>query len=590
MKSYKNLISVLTLFFGTILFFPNLLWADSVNSLIPVEDKPLHVQVLDNGSINLLENMKQVMYITPLIYCSQDWQGYNGRCWIDVSGKAPDLQVKASLPNNVSAALKTSIEVLKSGIHIRYTLIPSGPAKVLRVAAQLDFLYDDWAGDPYQLGPTPMTLPGIQPLDEEIDLAHSDGPLSLGPSPTFGNLTVKLNTQGLHATVYSSKWRKRFYVTLSHDEPPEKTWEWNAGEEKVFDFTVAFNRNLVQEPADDEPKRPFHYREEEVTFTNQQAGVTLAGTLTLPRQGGPFPAVLLINGSGEPNRDGYIWPHNFLVLSDYLTRHGFAVLRYDKRGVGSSSGDFDKATLGDFADDARAGFEYLKNRKEVNPLKVGLIGHSEGSYCAPLVASRSKDVAFIVLTGGIGVGGKSQDFSEWSRCWNAERRSDEFIVFNTRIYKRIMDEVAGSRNEDEAKSKINKFIREEMAEKYDSKELIKFQSAVPKWAEYPYPFPYYKYFEKYDPRAALEQVTCPVLAVSGEKDLWAPPDVNLPAIEKALKEGKNPEFTSKIFPGLSHILQNTITGDPEEWFDDLPKPFAPGVLGYITDWIEKHTK
>src|SRR5580658_4980572 len=105
MKSYKNLISVLTLFFGTILFFPNLLWADSVNSLIPVEDKPLHVQVLDNGSINLLENMKQVMYITPLIYCSQDWQGYNGRCWIDVSGKAPDLQVKASLPNNVSAAL-----------------------------------------------------------------------------------------------------------------------------------------------------------------------------------------------------------------------------------------------------------------------------------------------------------------------------------------------------------------------------------------------------------------------------------------------------------------------------------------------------
>ncbi len=590
MKRYKSFKYALGLVIGTILFLPSLMQADSANGPITVEDKPLQVQVLDNGSVNILEDMKQVVFITPLIYMPQNWQGYNGHSWIDVSGKAPHLQVKAYLPHQVSANIKTSVEVLKSGIHIRYTFIPTGPVEIQRVAAQLDFLYGDWAGVRYQMGSTPRTLPEIQPLDPEMDLARTDGPLVLGPSATFGNLTLHLKTQGLHSTLYSSKWRKQCYVTLSHDEPADKPWEWKAGEKKVFDFTVAFNRKLVRQPVNFEPKRPFPYREEEVAFTNPQAGVTLAGTLTLPRRGGPFPAVLLINGSGQPNRDGYIWPHNFLVLSDYLTRHGFAVLRYDKRGVGKSSGDFDKATVGDFAGDACAGFEYLKGRKEVNPLKAGVVGFSEGSLSAPVVASRSKDVAFMVLMGGLGEDCKSQDLDEWLRSWKAERRSDEFIAFNTRVYKRILEEVVGSKTEEEAKSKINKFIQEEMAKKYDSKELIHLQSTLPKWAGYPYPFAYYKYWEKYDPRPVLERVACPVLAVAGDKDLMVPPDVNLPAIEKALKEGKNPEFTSNLFPGLSHIFQNTLTGDPEEWFDDLPKPFAPGVLEYITGWIEKHTK
>ncbi len=589
MKNNKKFKYALRLFFGTILFFPSVMQANSANSTPTVEGKPLHVQILDNGSINVLENMKQVMFIKPLIYSSQNWQGFNGRSWYGVSGKSPDTQVKFYLPNHVSANLKTSIKVLKSGIHVRYTLIPTGPITILGVTAQLDFLYDDWAGDPYQMDSIPGTLPETQPPNREIDLAHTDGPFLLGPSSTFGKLTVKLKTQGLRATLYSSKWRERFYVTLSHNEPIDKTWEWKAGKKKVFDFTLAFNRKVVREPANYEPKRPFPYREEQVTFTNQQAGVTLAGTLTLPHRGGPFPAVLLINGSGKPDRDGYGWPNNFLVLSDYLTRHGLAVLRYDKRGVGSSSGDFNKATVGDFADDACAGFKYLKNRKEVNPLQAGVIGFSEGSISAPLVASRSKDVAFIVLMGGLGQDCKSQDLIEWLRSWTVERRGDEYIAFYTRIYKRMMDEVIGSKTEEEAKSKIHKFIQEEMAKKYDSKELMELQSAVPNWAEYPYPFAYYKHWEKYDPGPALRQVACPVLDVGGEKDLLVPPDVNIPAVEKALKEGKHPEFTSKVFPGLDHPLRHAITGDLEE-FPDVTEAIAPEALEYITDWIEKHTK
>ncbi len=591
MKRYENYGFVLRLFFGAILFFPSLMWADSVTSPTTVDKKPLQVQVWDNGSINILDNDKQVMYIKPLIYSSEGFDDLmNGRHTFDVSGKASNLQVKASLPNNVWANLKTTIEVLKTGIHVRYTFIPSGPVEILRVAAQLDFLYDDWAGNLYQSGSTPGTLPEIQPPDREMELAHSDGPFSLGPSRTFGNLTVQLKTQGLHATLYSSKWRRRFYATLSHNEPTDKTWVWKPGEKKVFDFTVAFNRKVVRQQANYEPKRPFPYREEEVTFTNDKAGVTLAGTLTFPKQNGPFPAALLIHGSSPTNRDNLVLGHKtFLALSDYLTRHGIAVLRYDKRGVGSSSGDFDKATIGDFADDARAGFEFLRSRKEVNPLKAGVIGYSEGSCSAPLVASRSKDAAFIVLMGGIGVDGKSLDLLQVLRIGKTENRTDDFIAFNTRINKRLDEEVINSKNEDEAKSKINKFIQVVMAEKYKPKELINFQKELPNWAENQSSFPSWKSWEKFNPRPVLERVTCPVLDVSGEKDLLVPPDVNTPAIEKALKEGKNPEFNSKVFPGLNHALRHAITGDLEEWPDDT-ETFAPEALEYITDWIEKHTK
>jgi fermentation-respiration switch protein FrsA (DUF1100 family) len=153
-----------------------------------------------------------------------------------------------------------------------------------------------------------------------------------------------------------------------------------------------------------------------------------------------------------------------------------------------------------------------------------------------------------------------------------------------------MGEVIGSRNEEEAKTKINNFIQEEMAKKYDSKELTRLQRDLPKWADYPFPYSYHKHWENYDPRPVLERVACPVLALGGDRDTMVPPDVNLPAIEKALKHGKNPDFTSKLFPGLSHILQNSITGDPEEWFDDFPKPYAPKVLEFTADWMEKHTK
>ncbi|MCU0384654.1 MAG: alpha/beta fold hydrolase [Flavihumibacter sp.] len=155
-----------------------------------------------------------------------------------------------------------------------------------------------------------------------------------------------------------------------------------------------------------EPIPPYPYHSEEVVFENKKAGIQLAGTLSLPNKEGSFPAVILISGSGPQNRDEEILGHKpFLVLADYLTKKGIAVLRYDDRGVGASTGDFKTATTFDFADDAAAALAYLQTRKEINQKILGLLGHSEGGIIAPLVASRSKNVDFVIMLAGTALRG-----------------------------------------------------------------------------------------------------------------------------------------------------------------------------------------
>lgn len=170
-------------------------------------------------------------------------------------------------------------------------------------------------------------------------------------------------------------------------------------------FPLILNRTEkipeVQRPQN--PVKPYPYTEEEVVYENKEAGIKLAGTLTLPQSEGPFPAVILITGSGQQNRDEEVFGHRpFLVLSDYLTRQGIAVLRVDDRGIGGSTGNFSQATTEDFAGDVLAGVEFLKNRPEINPDQIGLIGHSEGGLIAPMVAVKSPDIAFIVLMAPLG--------------------------------------------------------------------------------------------------------------------------------------------------------------------------------------------
>ena len=167
------------------------------------------------------------------------------------------------------------------------------------------------------------------------------------------------------------------------------------------------NKSELELKRPQNPVKPYPYREEEVSYSNPAAKIELAATLTIPPGKGPFPAVLLMSGSGPHDRDESIAGHKpFLVLADYLTRKGIVVLRADKRGVGKSTGDYSKAVMADFASDAEAGVAYLKTRAEVDPQKIGLVGHSEGGIEAPMAAVQDPDVAFIVMMAGPGVPGR----------------------------------------------------------------------------------------------------------------------------------------------------------------------------------------
>ncbi|RYG16935.1 MAG: alpha/beta fold hydrolase, partial [Chitinophagaceae bacterium] len=172
-------------------------------------------------------------------------------------------------------------------------------------------------------------------------------------------------------------------------------------------FALSLSRQVVEKEKLVRPQmpiKPYSYYSEDITFVNKTANINLAGTLTLPKKEGVFPVAILISGSGPQNRNEELFEHQpFLVLSDYLTKNGFAVLRYDDRGVANSGGDFKTATTYDFASDVESALAYLKTRKEINPKKIGLIGHSEGGLIAPMVAAKQKDLGFIVLLAGPGI-------------------------------------------------------------------------------------------------------------------------------------------------------------------------------------------
>ena len=220
----------------------------------------------------------------------------------------------------------------------------------------------------------------------------------------------------------------------------EGTYTWPAGSLPVAVKRVTDVSKLERRPRPQDPVKPYPYGEHEVSYNNKQAaGVTLAGTLTVPPGKGPFPAVLLIPGSGPHDRDVNLLGHKvFLVLADYLTRKGIVVLRVDDRGVGKSTGDRTNATTADFATDAEAGVAYLKTRPEVDPHKIGLVGHSEGGLIAPMVAARNPDVAFIVMMAGPGVPGDEILLEQGGMISEASGMSHEAAETNVALEREIL--------------------------------------------------------------------------------------------------------------------------------------------------------
>jgi pimeloyl-ACP methyl ester carboxylesterase len=348
-------------------------------------------------------------------------------------------------------------------------------------------------------------------------------------------------------------------------------------------------KETIKRPQD--PIKPYSYYTEDVIFENKSANINLAGTLSLPKKDGVFPAVILITGSGAQNRDEELLGHKpFLVIADYLTKNGIAVLRFDDRGTAMSKGDFTSATTLDFATDVEAGLQFLMSRREIDKKKVGLIGHSEGGMIAPMVASKSKNVSFIVLLAGTGIPGDELLLLQQELIGRVSGIAEEDLrktkIANTGAFEIVKQATNSDQMKKELTNYVAKLLRSESKSKIpegiSESDFIAMQ--VNQIAN-----PWMQFFIKYNPALVLEKVKCPVLALNGEKDLQVAPKENLSAINKSLLKGGNKKGTIKELPNLNHLFQECKTGSQEE-YSEIEQTFSPIALSEILSWIQNQTK
>ena len=345
-----------------------------------------------------------------------------------------------------------------------------------------------------------------------------------------------------------------------------------------------------------EPNKPYLYCEESVFYENLDAGITLAGTFTYPKKKGKFPAVFLITGSGPQDRDGTTAGHRpFLVLADYLTRHGIAVLRSDDRGVGKSGGTYGfltTTTNKDLSSDVIAAFEYLRAREEINSKKIGLIGHSGGGLVGPMVADELHEIAFLIILAGAGLNGCETLYHQVNLIGGYSGINEKAINTYQTIIKLTMEILKNTPNNENARLKlINMYKQYSSAiSESDRKALEGIGYGLPKdpnvWGDLFVMPALYESFTV-EPISIIKRVKCPVLALYGEKDVQVPPDKHISAIETALREGGNQDYTIKIFPGLNHLFQKCRTGSPKE-YEGIEETISPIVLKVITTWIDDH--
>ena len=324
------------------------------------------------------------------------------------------------------------------------------------------------------------------------------------------------------------------------------------------------------------PVAPFPYDAEEVTVAS--GDVRLAGTFTHPRQGGPFPAVLLVTGSGPQDRDETVFEQKpFLVISDYLTRAGYAVLRLDDRGTGKSTGTFGTSGLPEFTDDALAAVAWLKARPDVSGKRIGILGHSEGGMVGPLAAVRSNDVAFLIM-----LAGPAQPFDElmaeqWAGLMRVAGASEAAIEANTEISRQAFTILRQESDSAKARERL-----QQVAAEWKTKQpelAAQFEAGVPKLLT-----PEIRSLFAYSAAETLAKLRCPVLALFGGKDLQVPADSNIRAAAAAFTAGHVPSFTLVKLSGLNHLFQTAKTGNVTEYAQS-EETISPRALETIGAWL-----
>jgi pimeloyl-ACP methyl ester carboxylesterase len=393
----------------------------------------------------------------------------------------------------------------------------------------------------------------------------------------LGNILVKGREIGFAMTGVPGD--PRFAGTLADDgQTITGTFSQGAG---AFPFELT-RGSLPVAARPQEPKPPFPYRAEDVTYRNEPAGLALAGTLTLPQGPGPFPAVLLITGSGAQDRNSTIMGHKpFLLWADTLTRRGIAVLRVDDRGVGGTGRGNAQPTTLDFAGDVRAGLTFLASRPDVDARRLGLVGHSEGANIAAIVAADDPRVRFIVMLGGSGVRGDELLLQQYEALVTAagapKPMIDWQLTIRRRVFAQIMTEKDGQPDQAARQSLMDGLPPAPgTTDPTPGRELA--------MALYKSLNPWLRHFLAADPREVLTRVKVPVLALVGGLDLQIPAGPNVPAIRAALEAAGNTDATVRAIPGLNHLFQTAKTGLVSE-YEQIEETIAPAVLTMVAEWI-----
>ena len=458
--------------------------------------------------------------------------------------------------HTASSVLKATVAALSLGI---------------AVAIQADDLAGHWQGE--------IDTPG-QPLRVKVDLRR-DGDAWRG--------TIDIPAQGATALPLDAVEVEQEAVGFSiRDVPGNPTFRGRhegggiRGEFSQGGATFGFRltREAVAGPnRPQQPKPPFPYGIEEVVI---EAGpVQLAGTLTVPAGDPPFPAVLLISGSGLQDRDQTLFEHKpFWVIADHLTRSGIAVLRVDDAGFGASTRHPEPPTTREFADDAAASVEFLIAEGRFD--RVGLIGHSEGGLVAVLVASERNDIDFLVLLAAPGVTGVELMRTQNQRIFEAAGFPDDQTASLLGLLDQLFAALVSDLSEDALRERVQAIARQQMAfnggisvSEDDPRVKAAVESALQPWT---------RYFLRLDPRPVLAGIEVPVLAMNGALDFQVDADQNLTAIASALEQGGNSNVAIYRLPGLNHLFQNAQTGLVDE-YGRIEETISPEVLGLIRNWI-----
>lgn len=451
---------------------------------------------------------------------------------------------------------------------------------VILMAQQSQRFVGSWMGK-LDIGSTELRL-GINLKTDSAGLIHAtfDSP----DQNAYGLKTDTTHIDGNKISIQAKKMMAKFEGTLMVGDSTI-TGTWSQGN-KTFDLNLKKLQRSMVINRPQEPKQPFPYKSDEVKFLNAKANIELAGTLTLPQGEGPFPAVVLVTGSGPQDRNESLMGHKpFLVISDYLTRQGIAVLRYDDRGIGKSKGSFSTATTFDFADDAEAGLLWLKQQPLIDKSKTGIAGHSEGGLIAPIVASRNKNVDFIILIAGTGVSGEEIILAQSELMGLKSGVNPEDLKEANRINQQLFVILKKEPDNNKALPELQKICEEGIINSKfpdDSTKDLQKKKISASLAQIT--SPWFRTFIQLDPKPYLLKTKCQVLAMNGTKDLQVPCDLNLNAIDKYLKQAGNKHYKILKIDGVNHLFQHCDKGILSE-YSAIEETFAPEALNAMSDFI-----